>query len=330
MTLVRNCRNLQVVPCLAVFALACALWLAPTGAKAQQTQKVPRVGVHWLSPGSVFLSPMLQRLRELGYVDGKNIHFEYADKGTFEQQAAELLEKQVDLIFVVSDQPARAVLRATKSKPLVMVACDAVASGLIESLARPGANLTGVSCNSTELAAKRLQMLQEIVPRLSRVAVLYNRDAPGKEVELRLTQTAAQQLGITILPQGIASGADVELAFAAMQSDRADGVIVLGDGLTVDRRQPIADQGARYKLPMACAFRANVVAGCLFSYGPNLSEMYRLSADYVDKVLKGAKPADLPVQEPTRFEFILNLKTVKALGVAIPQTVRLRVDDVVE
>jgi putative ABC transport system substrate-binding protein len=314
----------------AVFGLVCTLLVAPAVAVAQQAQKVYRVGMMDFSRTSPFIVPFMQRLADLGYVDGSNIQFEFPADGPLDRQAAELIQKQVDLIFVSSDQPIRAAQRATMSIPLVMVGCDALAAGLIDSLSRPGGNLTGVSCNSTELAAKRLQILQEIVPRLSHVAVLYNRDAPGKQVDLRLTSGAAQKLGITVLPYGLAQSADLEPSFASMQRDGAVGVIALGDALTVVNRQLIADQAARYKLPLACAFRTNVEAGGLFSYGTSLREMFRLAAEYVDKVLKGAKPADLPVQEPTKYELVINLKTAKALGLVIPQAVRLRADEVIE
>lgn len=313
-----------------VFALQSALLLAPTGAAAQQAQKVHRVGSMGFDVGSPNLAAFLQRLSELGYADGANVRFEHVNKGSFDQQAAELVQKQVDLIFASSDQIIRAAQRATTSIPIVMVGCDALAAGLIDSLSRPGGNLTGVSCNTTELAAKRLQMLQEVSPRLSRVGLLYNRNAPGTQVALRLTGDGAQKLGVAVPPFGVAQSADIEPAFAAMQRDGVGGVIVVGDYLTYDHRQLIADQAARYRLPTACSFRANVVAGCLFSYGPILPEMFRLAADYADKVLKGAKPADLPVQEPTKYEMVINMKAVRALGLVIPQTVRLRVDEVIE
>ena len=312
----------------AVFAWVYAL--ASTGAAAQQSQKVPRVGLMDFSPGSPFLVPFMQRLVELGYTDGGNIRFEYADKTSSDQNATDLVQKQVDLIFVSSDQPIRVAQRATASIPIIMVGCDALAAGLIDSLSRPGGNLTGVSCNNSELAAKRLQILQEIVPQLSRVAVLYNHDAPGKQVDLRLTDGAAQKLSVTVLPYGFAQSADVAPSFAAMQRDGAGGVIALGDYLTVNSRQAIASEATRYRLPLACAFRTNVEAGGLFSYGPRLPEMFRLAAEYVDKVLKGAKPADLPVREPTKYELVINLKTAKALGITIPQTVRLRADELLE
>lgn len=211
-----------------------------------------------------------------------------------------------------------------------MVGCDAVAAGLIGSLSKPGGNLTGVSCNTTELAAKRLQILQEMAPRITRVGMLFNRNAPGTQVAIRLTGEGAQKLGIALPQFGIAQGSDIEPTFDAMQRDGVTGVVVVGDFLTVNQRQLIADEAQRYKLPSARSFRTNVEAGCLFSHGPSFPEMNRLAAEYVDKVVKGAKPADLPVQEPTRFEFVLNLKTARAPGLTIPQSIRLRTDDVIE
>jgi putative tryptophan/tyrosine transport system substrate-binding protein len=314
----------------AVFALICALSVLPTGALAQPVQRAYRVGLMDYFPKAPTLIPLMQRLGELGYADGGNVRFEYVNKGSLDQQAAELMQKQVDLIFVAGDQHARAARRATTSIPIVMIACDAVTNGLVDSLGRPGGNLTGVSCNSAELAEKRLQILKEIVPHLSRVAVLYNRDSTGKQVDLRLTSGAGQKLGVTVLPYGIAQTADVEPSFAEMQREGAGATIVLADNLTVANRQLIADQATRYMLPLACAFSINVEAGGLFSYGPRLQDMFRMGAEYVDKLLKGAKPADLPVQEPTKYEFVINLKTAKALGLVIPQTVRLRADAVIE
>ena len=165
---------------------------------------------------------------------------------------------------------------------------------------------------------------------MSRVGLLFHREAPGTQVAIKLTIEAAEKFGVTVTQYGVAASADIEPAFSAMQRDAVGGVIVIADRLIYVVRQSIADQAARYKLPTACSFRWNVEVGCLFSYGPSLPAMHRLAGDYVDKVLKGARPADLPVQEPTIYEMILNLKTVKALGVTIPQTVRLRVDEVIE
>ncbi len=324
------CAQLRNAISCAVIALELGVFLAPSGVVAQPAQKVYRVGSMAFDVGSPNLAAFLQRFSELGYSDGTNVRFEHVNKGSFDQQASELVQKQVDLIFVSSDQIIRAAQRATSSIPIVFVGCDLVAAGLIDSLSRPGGNLTGVSCNTNEVGAKRLQILKEISPRLSRVGLLYNSGAPGTQVVLRLTGEGAQRLGVAVPPYGVAQSADIEPALATMQRDGVGGVIVVGDYLTYDHRQLIADQAARYKMPTSCSFRANVAAGCLFSYGPSLHEMFRLAADYADKVLKGAKPADLPVQEPTKYEMILNLKTAKALGVTIPQTVRLRVDEVIE
>jgi putative tryptophan/tyrosine transport system substrate-binding protein len=315
---------------LSALVLACVVLLAPFGAAAQQAQRVFRIGILDTNRSSLAIPPLLQRLGELGYKEGVNVSFEFTDKGSFDQQAAELAQKQVDLMFVVSDQVIRAAQRATKTIPLVMVGCDALAAGLIASLSHPGGNLTGVSCNTSELAAKRLQMLREVAPRLSRVGLLFNREAPGTQVALKLTSEAAEKFGVAVGQYGVAASADIEPTFSVMQRDAVGGVIVIADRLIYVVRQAIGDEAARYKLPSACSFGFNVEAGCLFSYGPSLPAMYRLAGDYVDKVLKGAKPADLPVQEPTIYEMILNLKTAKALGVTIPQSIRLRLDEVIE
>lgn len=216
---------------LASLVLIGTLVLVPFCAKAQSTQKLHRIGIVDHNRGSLTLPPLLQRLGELGYREGINASFEFANQGTFDQQATELVQRQVDVIFVVSDQVIRAAQRATKTIPLVTVGCDALVAGLTDSLSHPGGNLTGVSCNTTELAAKRLQLLKEVSPRLSRVGMLFNREAPGTQVAIKRTMEAAEKLGVAVVQYGVAAEADIAPAFVAMQREGVGGSIVIADRL---------------------------------------------------------------------------------------------------
>jgi putative ABC transport system substrate-binding protein len=211
-----------------------------------------------------------------------------------------------------------------------MLACDAVAAGFISSLARPGGNITGITCISSEIAGKRLELLRQMLPRAGRIGVLYNRDDPGKATEVRETEAAARALGMTVQVLGVRDGADFEGAFQTIGRERAELLVVLGDPLTVFHRARIIEFTSRSRTPAMYAYRVFVDTGGLISYGPSLEEMFRGVAVYVDKVLKGAKPADLPVEQPTKFELVINMKTAKALGLTVPQTIILQADHVIE
>jgi putative ABC transport system substrate-binding protein len=314
-----------------------ALLAAPLASEAQRAGKVWRIG--WLSGGSPTTAPDLnaafrEKLRQLGYVEGQNLLIEYRwAEGRYDrlpELAADLVRLNVDAIFTASDQPIKAARQATSTIPIVMVGCDAVAAGLISSLARPGGNITGITCISSEIAAKRIGLFKEALTRLPRMAVLFNADDLGKFVEMQVTKAAAGELDIQVLAFGVRHPDELEGAFAAMRREQVTGLITLGDSFTSFHRHRIHDLAMRGRFPTMYAYREFVAGGGLMAYGPNLAEEYRLAATYVDKILKGAKPADLPVEQPTKFELVINMKTAKALGLTIPQSVLLRADELIQ
>jgi putative ABC transport system substrate-binding protein len=318
-----------------MMAFCASVIASPLAAEAQPTAKLHSVGIVGDARAYPALFGALERgLRENGYTDGKNIRFEFrSPQGQGERLpmlAVELVKLQVDVIFVAGDQGIRAVMDATHTVPIVMVGCDAVAAGIVANLRQPNGNVTGVSCNSSQLAGKRLQFLREIRSELSSVAVLYNQDDPGKRVEWRVTETAAKKLGLTTQPFGARDVAGLDDAFAAMSRQGISALIVLGDAFTMFHRKRIAEQAARHRLPAAYAYPEFADAGGLLTYGPNLTDMFHKAGVYLSKVLKGAKPAELPVEEPTRFELVVNLKTANGLGLTIPKELLLRADRVIE
>ena len=317
-----------------IFSLALGILSAPRFSDAQQPVKVPRIGVmatHDWPPFEAFRAG----LRELGYVEGKNLLIEWrwseAKNERFPDFAAELIRLKIDVIVVWGTPAAMAAKNATKTIPIVMAATgDPVGMGLIASLARPGGNITGSSALNLELEAKRLELLKEIVPKLSRVAVLWNPAERTHQVFLKETRTAAQALGVQLHPVGVQSPPDFEGAFATMARERADGLIVVPSTVFVFHRVRIADLALKSRLPSAYLHTDHAEAGGLMSYSPNYHDLFRRAATYVDKILKGAKPADLPVEQPMRFELVINLKTAKALGLTIPQSVLIRADTVIQ
>jgi putative ABC transport system substrate-binding protein len=274
-------------------------------------------------------------LKDLGWVEGQNIVIEWRFAGGRAERlpdlAAELVRLQVDLIVVPSTPPALAAKNATKTIPIVTVGVgDPVGLGLVASLARPGGNITGLTGVVTpEIAGKQLELLKEAVPKVSRVAVLWNPATPGNALALRETEIAARVLGVELQLLEARSLNDFDSAFAAMTAKRAGALLVLGDVMFVTHRIRLAELVAKSRLPAMYGLREYVEAGGLMSYGPIASELFRRAATYVDKILKGAKPADLPVEQPTRFELVVNLKTAKALGLTIPQSVLIRADEVI-
>jgi putative ABC transport system substrate-binding protein len=293
----------------------------------------PRIGVIFFgSPETATRGAFGQRLAELGYVEGQNIVFElrYArgKQDVLPSLAAELVRLRVDAIYVTGDQLISAAKQATTTIPIVMVACDAVAAGFIASLARPGGNITGITCLSSEISGKRLEMLREASPNVSRLGVVWNGGDPGKAIEWRNTEVAARALKMKPMSLEVHRPDDFNVLFTA--TPRPDALIVLGDPLTLVNRSRIAKLVAENGIPAMYGYRLFVEAGGLMSYGPYLPDMYRRAADYLDKVLHGAKPADLPVEQPTKFELVINLKTAKALGLTIPQTLLLRTDQVID
>ncbi len=307
----------------------------PPLADAQQPTKVPRVGfLAWGSPPPAdrYAEPFRQGLRELGYVEGQNIVVEYrwaegrSDRAA--DLAAELVRLRVDVIVAWVSSAIKAAGNATRTIPIVMgAAADPVGMGLVASLARPGGNITGPSGMSPDLAGKRLELLREVLPGVSRVAFLFYTKAGGWRF-VEETQVAAQKLGVQIQPVGVGGPEEFESAFAAMRRERA-GALIVEPFFTSDRRQ-IVDLAAKHRLPTISDFREFPEAGALMSYGPNARERYRRTATYVDKILKGAKPADLPVEQPTRFEMVINMKTAKALGLTFPPSILIRADQVIQ
>jgi putative ABC transport system substrate-binding protein len=321
-------------------ALAGGLVAAPLTAEGQQTTKVPRIG--FLAGGSrsadsLLLETFWHRLKERGYVEGKNIVAEYRfAEGAPERLAsfaAELVRLNVDVI-VGPGSGAVAARKATNTLPIVITYGDPVAIGLVASLAHPGGNVTGLSGFASELGAKQLELLKEAFPKVSRVAVLWYRPNPsGAGLDVLLLgemKTAAGALRATLQPLELRGLDDVEPAFAAMKAERASALIVLRNPLTATHRARIVDLAATSRLPAMYGDREFVDAGGLMSYGVNIADLWGRAAIYVDKILKGAKPADLPVEQPTKFDLVINLKTAKALGLTIPPSLLQRADEVIQ
>jgi putative ABC transport system substrate-binding protein len=329
--------RLTTVGVIATFTLA--LLSAPHASEAQPLAKVPRVGMLWFgSPiggPSPHLEAFRQGLRELGYTEGQNIVIESRHAAMrpalLPDLAANLVLSKVDVIVAAGDPAIHAARHATSTIPIVMVAgADPVGSGLVTSLARPGRNLTGLSALSPELSGKRLQLLTESIPRVSRMAVFWNPADPAKALELREIQATGQALGVQLQLLEVRGPEDFESAFAAMARDRAEALIILGDPLTLSHRMRIVDLAAKSRLPGIYDVQEFVEAGGLMAYGPSLPDLFRRAAAYVDKILKGAKPGTLPVEQPMKFELIINLKTAKALGLTIPQSVLFLADRVIQ
>ncbi len=302
---------------LATVALVLALVAAPLGAEAQQATKVPRIG--WLgfgfgtSPAAMELMDAFRKgLRQHGWVEGQNVVIEYRSAEgraeRFPDLAAELVRLPVDVLVTSSGEPAiLALKRATTTIPIVMaVSADPVGTGLVASLARPGGNVTGLSILATEVAGKRLEFLKEIVPRASRVAVLWNAAYPGKALELRETQSAARVLGMSLRPVEVREPGDLPAAFSAIAMAKPDALITFADPLTNTHRTQIVEFAVRNRLPVISEVRFFADEGGLMTYGPSVTDMCRRAAIYVDKILKGAKPGDLPVEQPTKFELVIN------------------------
>jgi putative ABC transport system substrate-binding protein len=308
----------------------------PIAARAQQTGKVPRIG--YLAPRGVLPreEAFRQRLRELGYVEGKNIVIEYRHaEGKFDRLPAlaeELVRLEVDVIVTVVTQASLAAKHATKTIPIVIVAVsDPLGTGLITSLARPGGNITGTSAMNSEVVGKSLELLKETVPTVSRVGVIWNpENAIFQAQMLRETQLAAGRLGVELRIVAVRNLEEFGPAFADLTSAHAGALLVLPDPAYTPDAARIAHLAAKRRLPAMYGVREHAAAGGLMSYGTNFADLFRRAADYVDKILKGTKPADLPVEQPTRFEFVINLKTARALGIDIPPTLLARADELIE
>jgi len=318
--------------------VAGGLLAAPLAAEAQAPAKVSRIGfLSGQSPTDLArqLEAFRQGLRELGYVEGRNIAIEFRfAEGQPERLpalAAELVRLKVDIIVTSGPPAPLAAKQATTTIPIVFaVSNDPVAEHVVSSLARPGGNITGLTSIATEVVGKQLELLKEVAPKVSRVAVLRNPRNHGHPLTLRQAEGAAQALGLQLHIMQAGSPAEIDAAFAAMRSERAGGILVLRDPLFLGQRTQIAALAAKSRLPAAYGFREATEAGSRMAYGASVPFMYRSAATYVDKILRGAKPVDLPVEQPTKFELVINLKTAKALGLTIPQSLLLRADQVIE
>ncbi len=323
----------------AFLAGAAALLAAPLAAETQQADKVARIGYLGTRRG---VSPHLpeafrQGLRDLGYVEGRNVVIEYRNsEGKNERLpalAAELVALKVDVILAAATPHALAAKQATRTIPIVFAATgDAVADGLVASLARPGGNITGLSFFTPELVGKRLELLKQTVPGVSRVAVLWNPGGLGESTEkdvLKRAEVAARAIGVQLHFVEARGPADFDRVFSDMTRARAGALTVLTSAMLFEERKRLVDLVAKNRLPAVYPWREFVDAGGLMAYGPDLADLFRRAATYVDKILKGAKPGDLPVEQPTKFELVINLKTAKALGLTIPPSLLQRADQVI-
>ena len=312
--------------------------VVPIAAIGQPAAKTVRIGYLTTNPTPHFQEAFRQGLRDLGYVEGRNLVIEYrsaeGNLDRFPALAAELVTLKVEVILAASTPPALAAKQATSTIPVVFAAvADAVASGLVTSLAHPGGNVTGLSFLAPELVGKCLEQLKQAVPRVSRVAVLSHPGALGERTErdmLKQAEVTARGLGVRLQFLEARRPADFDKAFSEMNKGRAGALTVLTSIMLFDERRRLVDLATRNRLPAVYPWREAVDAGGLMSYGANLNDLYRRAATYVDKILKGAKPADLPVEQPTKFELVINLKTAKSLGLMIPQSVLGRADDVIQ
>jgi putative ABC transport system substrate-binding protein len=318
---------------LAVLGGAAAAW--PQATWAQQSGKRPTIGFLGADASSwgPWTAAFVARLRELGWVEGRTIAIEYRwSEGRAERVAeiaAEFVQRNVDLI-VTNENGAAAMKRATAVIPIVFVLSnDPIGNGLVGSLARPGGNVTGLSTQQTDAAGKRLELLREVNPRLHRVAIVADFGAPNSVREMREVEAAAQKLGLEVAPVEIRRAQDIAPAFAALNG-KADALYVVANALTVANHASITIFVLAARLPMIVSVRDLVRPGALMSYAANFPDIFRRTAEYVDKILRGAKPADIPVEQPTKFELVVNLNTAKALGLAIPKTFLWRADEVIE
>jgi putative ABC transport system substrate-binding protein len=310
--------------------------VAPLAVEAQHTGKVPRIGV--LDAQSLGLDPdnaLRDGLRQFGYVEGKNIAIEWrrahARAERFPELAAELVRLDVEVIVAANNPAVAAAQKATTTIPIVMVlATDPVRLGFVTSLARPAGNITGLTMQTPELAGKRLELLKEAVPNLTRVGVLWDPTEPGRQQLVKEAEIIAPRLGLQVQAFEVRNGREVGTAFAALTRARVGAVLLLGSSMLAAHRATIAELAAKSRLPTMSVAREWIDAGFVMSYGPNLNDMYRRAPYFVDRILKGAKPADLPVEQPTKFELVINLKTAKALGLTIPPSLLLRADQVIE
>jgi putative ABC transport system substrate-binding protein len=321
-------------------AMVLLLTLQAGVAVAQPASKVPRIG--YISPGSpsnqarvARLEAFRRGLREQGYVDGQNIAIDarwaQGNYDRYAELAAKLVRLKIDVLVTVGATGSQAAKRVTKTIPIVMtVVNDPVGGRLVESLAHPGGNLTGLSMMAPDLVGKQLQVLTEIVPQLSRAAILSNPASPGTAPQLRVAEALAPTLGVRLQVLEARTPQEIDQAFVAMGKERAGALVVLAESMFTNQAKQIADQSVKMRLPTIFGLKEHADAGGLVVYGADPVDMERRAAGFVAKILKGAKPADLPVEQPSKLELIINLKTAKALGLTIPQSVLLRADQVIQ
>ena len=320
------------------FLTICALLFAfCVCAQAQQLSKAPRLG--YLNAGanparSPRTEAMRQGLRQLGYIEGQNIFIEYryaeGESEKLPELVRELLNLKVDIIFAQGTMAVRAAKNATATVPIVTTSADPIRAGFVESLARPGGNITGLTNFTSELAGKRLELLKEIVPRLSVLAVLWTSSGSGSELAKKEIEIAAQSLGVELRAYDVTNANDVEPVFSTMKRERVGALIVLRSLVIINQIERIVELALKSRLLALVDDRNFVRMGALASYGTNLVDLDRRAATYIDKILKGAKPADLPVEQPTKFELVINLKAAKHLGVTIPGDVLRWADEVIK
>ena len=329
-------RFIQLRRCefITLFAGTVVAW--SLGARAQQAGKLHRIGI--LSPELPppgFLEAFRQGLRELGYVEGQDIAFEIRNAEGYGQRlvalANHLVELKVDVILALNTPSVQAAKKASTTIPIVMTRiADPVKSGLVSSLSRPGGNITGLSFRVDELSGKRLALLKEAFPSVSRVAVLWYEPNPGSDIAVGAIKAASRELGLELLLLPLHGRGELPGAFQAATRGRVEALIVIEDVVATQHRVEILNLAAAHSLAVVSQYRAFAEAGALLAYGPSTSAMYRRAAYYVDRILKGANAGDLPVEQPTKFDLVINLKTAKALGVTIPPTLLARADEVIE
>ena len=314
------------------------LLAAPFAAQAQQGEKVWRLGV--LSPGlspcgpSVRFEAFRRGLRELGYIEGQNIAIEWRFAEGKDDQlpdlAAELVRLQVDVILTINTPATRAAKNATTTIPIVFTAvADSAAAKVVASLARPGGNLTGLTTLVAETSGKRLELLKEALPKVSRAPVLWNSSSEGAGFVFEALQAASRQLGVQLQDVGVRGPTEIERAFETATRGRAGALLVIDDQVITSHLRRILDLAGKRRLPVVSLYRDFVESGGFLSYGPSATDSFRRAAIYVDKILKGAKPADLPIEQPTKFELVINLRTAKVLGLTIPPSLLGRADEVI-
>ncbi len=321
-------------------AIAGGLLAGPLASFAQRPARIARVGfLHPASPeggGDVRLQVFRDGLRELGYAEGKNLQLEVRwGEGKLERLpalAAELVQAKVDVIVASSSPAVVAARQATRTIPIVMpTSSDPVGDGLVTSLAHPGGNITGLSTMSSELGEKRIQLLKEVFPKVSHpMPVLWNPDYVGMRARFEQARVAAPAVGLTVRSVEVRDARELDAAFEAIIREHPEAPLLLVDPFTLSQRSRIVEFAAAQRLPAMYETSDFVDAGGLISYGPNLSDQFRRAATYVDKILRGAKPADLPIEQPTKFELVINMRAAKALGIKIPDSILLRADKVIE